>query len=160
MKTKLAAALAAVALLVGGCSAGDGNATLTEWIAGVGLSDSLTEVSNAMGALGKDLEGLTGTDLEAVADAMITRGAEVAQAAKDIAGEAVSNDAEYERLRQAAADAIAGFSAATEDLKQATDATRADLVNAATAKLTDMTVAIKALGDYIAAHGDDPVSAG
>jgi hypothetical protein len=170
MNIKVAAAVAALAFLLTGCGAGDGNtpdpsptasapseATLSEWVKAVGVTEQLTAFSASMGALGTDLQAVDSQDLKAVADILSKQGPTILGVALALASEPASDDAEYEALRTTAALTIRAFGKLAVGLASATDADRLQAVTEATAAMTPMNSAIKAFGDYIAAHGTETV---
>jgi len=169
MKSKVAAALAALALVLTGCGASNGadpgsssastpsEATLTEWVKAVGVSDQLQAFSTSMSTLSTDLQALPSTDLKAVGDAMAKQGPEILKVATALASEPATDDAKYEALRTSAAFAIRTFGKSALGLATVAEADRLNAVTAATAALTPMNAAIKAFGDYITAHGTDTV---
>lgn len=169
MKSKLAAALAAFAIVLTGCGSAaetpgasptvsvPAEATLTEWIKAVGIGEQLDVFGKSMSALSTDLQAVTGTDLPAVADAMVKQAPTILSVATAIASEPSSDDTYYEGLRTAAAFTIRSFGKLALGLQSATDATRLAAVNDTTAALAPMNAAIKALADYISTHGTDKV---
>lgn len=171
MKSKLAAIPAAIALVLTGCGSATpeaspsasisvpAKATLTEWIEAVGMGGQLDIFGKSMTALSTDLQAITGTDLEAVAVAMVKQAPSILAVATSIAAEPSTDDTYYEGLRTAAAFTIRSFGKLALGLNAATDEMRLQAVNDATAALAPMNAAIKALTDYITAHGTDEVHA-
>ena len=166
MTSKVAAALAVLALVLTGCSSSTdapspsasvtvpAETTLTEWVNEAGLITAITTITNG---LTTDLANLTSTDVTAVGEAFTKRATEVTDLAKSIAAEASTDDAAYEQLRASVVTALEGFSEKAAALGAATADERAAAVLAATTSLTAVTTAIQALVDYIAAHGTDKV---
>lgn len=168
MTSKVAAALAAIALVLTGCASStepDGatpsasvtvpaETTLTEWVNEAGLITAITTITNG---LTTDLANLTSTDVTAVGEAFTKRAAEITDLAQTIAGEASTDDAAYEQLRASVVTALEGFSEKAAALGAATADERAAAVLGATTALTAVTTAIQALVDYIATHGTDTV---
>lgn len=168
MTSKVAAALAAIALVLTGCASStepDGSTpsatvtvpsetTLTEWVNEAGLITAITTITEG---LTTDLGNLTNPDVAAVGEAFTKRATEIADLAGSIAAEAKTDDAAYEALRDSVVTALEGFSAKAAALGAATEAERAAAVLAATTSLTVVTTAIQALVDYIAQHGTQQV---
>ncbi len=173
MKSTLVAGFAVLTLVLTGCGASDGKTTspsasvspsasatstdqlaLTAWASNTGLIDAITTVTSG---LSTDLMNLTNTDVDAVKKAFASRGSELAAAAKEIAGEPITNNAAYEQLHTAMVDALNGYADSAAALASATAANRQGLVLAATTSLASLTGAIQALVDYIAAHGTEAI---
>lgn len=169
MKSKVAAALAALALVLTGCGSATSTATpgastsapaeakLSEWVAKVGLGDSLKALSTSLGALSTDVGAVAPTDPKALADAIAKRGPELLQIAVDIASEPASDDSSYEALRTATAFTIRTFAKLAIGLSSATDADLMAGVNNAIAAISPMNQALQPLSQYISAHGSDVV---
>ena len=167
MKSKVATALAALALVLTGCGSSTGDtspspsvpaeATLTEWVTSVGLKDSLTDLTNSLSALSADVSAVDATDTKALADAIAKHGGELQQIAVDIANEPASNDTAYEALRSGAAFSIRAFAKLAIALSSAAEADRLKAVTDSIAAITPMNSALKPLSEYITAHGTDTV---
>lgn len=174
MKSKLAVALAGIALVVTGCGSTPSDdpsasgtpsstisvpaeATLTEWIKAVGIGTQLDTFGKSMTALSTDLQAIKGTDLPAVAAAMNKQAPAILAVATAIASQPSSDNTYYEGLRTAAAFTIRSFGKLALGLSSATDANRLQAVNDTTAALAPMNAAIKALAEYINAHGTETV---
>lgn len=170
MTSKVAAALAVIALVLTGCSSSSdtpeatpsasasievpAETTLTQWANQAGLITAITTITEG---LTSDLTNLTSPDVAAVGEAFTKRATEIADLAADIAAGGKTDDATYEQLRASVVSALEGFSAKAAALGTASASERAAAVLAATTSLTVVTTAIQGLVDYIATHGTEAV---
>lgn len=163
MTSKLATALAAVALVLtacGGSSSTEPTATvpsettLTQWVNDSGLLSSITGVTDGLNV---DLQNLTSTDIAAANSAFAERATALQPMIDAITGLASIDDTKFESLRGGMATALQDFSDAAAKLGESTAANRSGLVLATTTSMTTLTTAIQALVDYIAANGTESV---
>lgn len=170
MKSKVAAALATLALVLTGCgsdpsaspsssSSVPATATLKEWITAVGVSDVLNAFSESLKGLSADVTAADPSDPKSLAGAIAAHGPELLKVAVDLAAEPACDDSAYEALRTSATFSIRSFAKLAIALSTTTDAKRMADVNAAVAAITPMNAALQPYSAYITAHGTDTVHA-
>jgi PBP1b-binding outer membrane lipoprotein LpoB len=166
MKSKLAATVVALALVLTGCGSSGtpsdpsssatvpAETTLTQWVNDSGLITTITGVTDGLNA---DLANLTSTDVTAANSAFAERATALQPLIDAVSGLPQSDDVEFEKLRATMASTLQDFADAAGKLGASTKANRTGLVLATTTSMTSLTSAIQALVDYIAAHGTDSV---
>lgn len=168
MKSKVAAALAALLVLTG-CGSSDGaqpsdtasasataETTLTQWVKDTGFFTSITVVTNGLSA---DVANLTNTDVKAANAAFTARSAALQPVIATLSGIGATDDAQFETLRGTMVTALQAFAEAAGTLGAATAKTRPAALAATTSSMTALTAAVQAVVDYINANGTETLRA-